>query len=33
MFKIVCIKLSGISNMVDQGRLILQNFGLYNLSI
>ena len=33
MIKIVCITLVIVSNMVDQGRIILQNFGLCNLSI
>ena len=33
MIKIVYISLVIVSNMVDQGRIILQNFGLCNLSI
>ena len=33
MIKIVYIILVIVSNMVDQGRIILQNFGLCNLSI
>ena len=33
MIKIVYITLVSVSNMVDQGRIILQNFGLCNLSI
>ena len=33
MIKIVYITLVVVSNMVDQGRIILQNFGLWNLSI
>ena len=33
MIKIVYITLAIVSNMVDQGRIILQNFGLCNLSI
>ena len=31
MIKIVCITLVIVSNMVDQGRIILQNLGLCNL--
>ena len=33
MVKIVYRNLSGVSNMVDQGRVTLQNFGLCNLSM
>ena len=33
MIKIVYITLVIVSNMVDQGRIILQNWGLCNLSI
>ena len=33
MIKIVCITLVIVSNMVVQGRIILQNLGLCNLSI
>ena len=33
MIKIVYIALVNVSNMVDQGRIILQNFGLCKLSI
>ena len=33
MIKIVCITLAIVSNMADQGRKILQNFDLCNLSI
>ena len=33
MIKIVYITLVSVSNMADQGRIILQNFGLCNLSI
>ena len=33
MIKIVHKTLVIVSNMVDQGRIILQNFGLCNLSI
>ena len=33
MIKIVHKNLSGVSNMADQGRIILQNYCLCNLSM
>ena len=33
MIEIVYRNLTGVSNMADQGRVTLQNFGLCNLSI